>query len=103
MQAKRDLGSEKVHRVATHSLCIVLAVVHKNYTLLRGFGGMMEKFKHILYFTFILMPLFYANGLSVIVIDNLQIFNCQFAVEKFKTKKQIDKEKFAKFMNRVCK
>jgi hypothetical protein len=63
----------------------------------------MEKFKHILYFTFVLMPLFYINGLSVIIIDNLKIFNCQFAVDKFKTKKQIDKEKFAKFMNRVCK
>ena len=63
----------------------------------------VEKFKHILYFTFVLMPLFYINGLSVIIIDNLKIFNCQFAVDKFKTKKQIDKEKFAKFMNRVCK
>ena len=67
------------------------------------YGGIMEKFKHILYFTFILMPLFYINGLSVIIIDNLRIFNCQFTVDKFKTKKQIDKEKFAKFMNRVCK
>lgn len=73
------------------------------YSLCCKPGGVMEKFKHILYFTFILMPLFYINGLSVIIIDNLQIFNCQFAVEKFKTKKQIDKEKFARFMNRVCK
>lgn len=64
----------------------------------------MGKIKHILYFTFVLMPLFYVNGLSVIIIDNLKIFNCQFAVEKFKkTKKQIDKEKFNKMMKRLTK
>lgn len=63
----------------------------------------MEKFKHILYYTFILAPLFFFCGLSVIIIDDRRILNCQFAVDKFKTKKQIDKEKFAKFMNRVCK
>lgn len=63
----------------------------------------MDKFKHCLYFTFVLMPLFYFCGLSVIIIDNLRINNNQFLVSKFKTKKQIDKEKFKKFMNRVCK
>jgi len=64
---------------------------------------MVDKFKHCLYFTFVLMPLFYFCGLSVIIIDNLRINNNQFLVSKFKTKKQIDKEKFKKFMNRVCK
>lgn len=64
----------------------------------------MEKFKHILYFTFVLMPLFYLNGLSVIVIDNFQIFNCQFACKKLaKNKRQIDKQKFEKMMKRICK
>jgi hypothetical protein len=77
--------------------------VYEKLTTLYGYGGYMEKIKHILYYTFILVPLFYFCGLSVIIIDNMQIFNCQFAVEKFKTKKQIDKEKFKKFMNRVCK
>lgn len=82
---------------------IVLAVCAEKLFTTSVVGGTMDKFKHILYFTFILMPLFYINGLSVIIIDNLRILNCQFAVDKFKTKKQIDKEKFAKFMNRVCK
>ena len=64
----------------------------------------MDKIKHCLYFTFILMPLFFVNGLSVIIIDNLRILNCQFAVTKFKkTKRQIDKEKFDKLMRRLTK
>ena len=64
----------------------------------------MDRMKHILYFTFVLMPLFYVNGLSIIIIDSLKIFNCQFACRRFrKTKKQIDKNKFEKFMKRVTK
>lgn len=64
----------------------------------------MEKFKHVLYFTFILMPLFYFCGLSIIIIDNLRINNNQFLVSKLKkTKKQIDKEKFEKMMKRITK
>ena len=74
------------------------------YSLCCKPGGYMEKIKHILYYTFMLMPLFYFCGLSVIIIDNMQIFNCQFACSKFKKKKQeIDKDKFKKFMQRVCK
>lgn len=64
----------------------------------------MEKFKHILYFTFVLMPLFYVCGLSVIIIDNMRIHNCQFAVKHFRRKKQeIDKNKFNKLMKRITK
>ena len=64
----------------------------------------MEKFKHILYFTFVLMPLFFWCGLSIIIIDNMRIHNCQFAVKRFKkNKKQIDKNKFEQFMKRVTK
>ena len=93
---------------------LVLAVVDEKLTTLYGLkmrsslcckpGGTMDKIKHILYFTFILMPLFYINGLSVIIIDNLRILNCQFAVKRFKkNKKQIDKNKFEQFMKRVTK
>ena len=64
----------------------------------------MDKIKHMLYFTFVLMPLFYINGISVIVIDNFKIFNCQFACKRFKKKKQvIDKNKFEKMMKRITK
>lgn len=64
----------------------------------------MDKFKHLLYFTFVLMPLFYWCGLSIIVIDNMQIKNCQFACNKFKKKrKEIDKTKFADMMKRLTK
>ena len=64
----------------------------------------MEKIKHILYYIFVLVPLFFFCGLSVIISDNRQILNCQFFCKKFKKKKQeIDKDKFKKFMQRVCK
>ena len=64
----------------------------------------MEKFKHILYFTFVLMPLFYSCGLSIIIIDNMRIGNCQFMCKKFrKTKQQIDKSKFEQLMKRITK
>lgn len=64
----------------------------------------MDKFKHFLYFTFVLMPLFYWCGVSIIVIDNMQIKNCQFACNRFKKKKlQVDKGKFAKMMKRLTK
>jgi len=64
----------------------------------------MDKFRHILYFTFVLMPLFYWCGLSIIVIDNMYIGNCQFSCKKFRRKKQqIDKNKFAELMKRITK
>lgn len=64
----------------------------------------MDKIKHILYYTFVLVPLFYVCGLSVIIIDNMRIHNCQFAVKRFKKKKQeIDKNKFDKMMKRLTK
>lgn len=69
-----------------------------------GFGGEMDKLKHILYYTFVLVPLFYVNGLSVIIIDDFRIFNCQFACKRFRRKRnQIDKGKFEQFMKRVTK
>ena len=64
----------------------------------------MEKFKHILYYTFVLIPLFYWCGLSVIIIDNMMIYNCQFMCKKiYKKKKEIDKRKFADMMKRLTK
>ena len=64
----------------------------------------MDKIKHILYFTFVLMPLFYVNGLSVIIIDNYRILGCQFSCKRFKKKKQeIDKNKFINMMKRLTK
>lgn len=64
----------------------------------------MEKIKHILYYTFVLMPLFFWCGLSVIIIDNMMIYNCQFACKKFyKKKKDIDKRKFSEMMKRLTK
>ena len=64
----------------------------------------MDKFKHILYYTFIFMPIMFICGLGIIIVDNKEIFNLQFFTKKLKkTKKEIDKEKFAKFMKRVTK
>ena len=64
----------------------------------------MDKLKHILYYTFIFMPIMFVCGLGIIIVDDKEIFNFQFYTKKLKkTKKQIDKEKFAKFMKRVTK
>jgi hypothetical protein len=64
----------------------------------------MEKFLHILWYTFVYIPLIYFNGLSLIILLNEQITGGTFAVKSFRKKKQeIDKKKFAKFMRRVCK
>ena len=50
------------------------------------------------------MPIMFVCGLGIIIIDDKEIFNFQFYTKKLKkTKKQIDKEKFAKFMKRVTK
>lgn len=64
----------------------------------------MEKFLHILWYTFVYIPLIYFNGLSLIILLNEQITGGTFTVKSFRKKKQeIDKKKFAKFMRRVCK
>ena len=64
----------------------------------------MDKLKHCLYFTFVLIPLFYFCGLSIIMIDNKEIVNCQFYCKKLKkTKREIDKYKFEKMMKRLTK
>lgn len=43
-------------------------------------------------------------GLSIIVLADERIVGSTFQVQKFKkTKREIDKEKFAKFMKRVTK
>lgn len=64
----------------------------------------MEKFLHILWFTFIFIPLMYWNGLSLIILCNQKIVMGSFDIKKMRKKKQqIDKDKFAKFMRRVCK
>ena len=66
-------------------------------------GGYMTKLQNIFYYVFILMPICFVCGLGIILIDNKAIINFQFEIKKFKTKKQIDKDKFKKFMQRVCK
>ena len=63
----------------------------------------MTKLQNILYYIFVLMPICFICGLGIILIDNKAVVNFSFEIKKFKTRKQIDKEKFAKFMNRVCK
>ena len=63
-----------------------------------------DKVKNILWFLFIYTPLVTANGLGCILLANEKIVGGSFQVVTFrKTKRQIDKEKFAKFMKRVCK
>jgi hypothetical protein len=66
-------------------------------------GGYMTKLQNILYYVFILMPICFVCGLGIILIDNKAVVNFQFEIKKFKTRKQIDKDKFKRFMNRVCK
>lgn len=64
----------------------------------------MEKLLHILWYTFVYIPLIYFNGLSLIVLLNEKIIGGTFSVKSFrKRKREIDKKKFAKFMRRVCK
>ena len=64
----------------------------------------MEKLKHILWYIFLFRPLTFFVGLSIIILADERIIGSNFQVEKFKkTKRQIDKEKFAKFMKRVTK
>ena len=63
-----------------------------------------DKVKNILWFLFVYTPLVTANGLGGILLANEKIVGGSFQVVTFrKTKRQIDKEKFAKFMKRVCK
>ena len=63
-----------------------------------------DKVKNILWFLFVYTPLVTANGLGCIILANEKIVGGSFQVVTFrKTKRQIDKEKFAKFMKRVCK
>lgn len=64
----------------------------------------MEKFKHVMWYLFIFIPLVMFWGLGIIMISNQRIVTCDFIAKKFVNKKpQIDKQKFAKFMKRVCK
>lgn len=63
-----------------------------------------DKVKNILWFLFVYTPLVTANGLGCILLANEKIVGGSFQVVTFrKTKRQIDKEKFDKFMKRVCK
>jgi formate/nitrite transporter FocA (FNT family) len=64
----------------------------------------MDKLKNLLWYIFLFRPLTFFVGLSIIVLGDEKIIGGNFQVTTFKkTKRQIDKEKFAKFMNRVCK
>lgn len=63
-----------------------------------------DKIVNLLWFLFVYTPLVTMNGVSMIVLADEKIIGGTFRVVTFrKTKKQIDKEKFAKFMKRVCK
>ena len=80
--------------------------MYEKLTTLYGYGGLMtkEKFLHILWYIFVHRPLTFFVGLSIIILADEKIVGSNFQVIKFRKKKQqIDKEKFAKFMNRVCK
>jgi formate/nitrite transporter FocA (FNT family) len=67
-------------------------------------GGMMDKLKNLLWYIFLFRPLTFFVGLSIIVLGDEKIIGGNFQVTTFKkTKRQIDKEKFAKFMQRICK
>lgn len=64
----------------------------------------MEKLKHVLWYLFVFIPLVMFWGLGIIMISNQRIVTCDFIAKRFpKKKQQIDKQKFAKFMKRVCK
>ena len=63
----------------------------------------MTKLQNILYYIFVLMPICFICGLGIILIDNKAIVNFQFEIKKFKTRRQIDKDKFAKMMKRITK
>lgn len=64
----------------------------------------MEKLKHVMWYLFVFIPLVMFWGLGIIMISNQRIITCEFVAKKFANKKQqIDKQKFAKFMKRVCK
>ena len=63
-----------------------------------------EKLKALLHFIFVYSPLTFCVGLSIIILGNERIVQGTFVCEKIKRKrKQIDKEKFAKMMRRLCK
>lgn len=65
----------------------------------------MDKFKNLLWYIFLYSPLVFVNGLGIILLANEKIIggNFQTVVFRKKRKQEIDKEKFAKFMRRVCK
>lgn len=65
----------------------------------------MEKFKNLLWYIFLYSPIVFVNGLGIILLANEKITGGTFqtTIFKKKTKRQIDKEKFAKFMKRVTK
>ena len=63
-----------------------------------------EKLKALLHFIFVYSPLTFCVGLSIIILGNERIVHGQFVCQALKkTKRQIDKEKFAKMMRRLCK
>ena len=64
----------------------------------------MDKLKNVLWYVFVFRPLTFFVGLSIIIVGDEKIVGGTFQVTTFKkTKRQIDKEKFTKFMKRVTK
>lgn len=63
-----------------------------------------EKLLALLHFIFVYSPLTFGVGLSIIILGGERIVHGTFVCEKIRKKKRnIDKEKFAKMMRRLCK
>ncbi len=62
------------------------------------------RLKAILYLFFVIVPFFINSALELIVIRGCNILDFSFKVNKIKVKKKkIDKQKFGKLMERICK
>ena len=94
-----------MHIVTSHSFWNSSGgCVRKTIHSLGSYGGIMDKLKNVLWYIFLFRPLTFFVGLSIIILGDEKIIGGNFQVTTFKkTKRQIDKEKFAKFMKRVCK
>ena len=65
----------------------------------------LDKLKNLIWFVFLYYPITVVNGIGLIILANERITGGYFTTSIFrkKSKRQIDKEKFAKMMKRICK
>lgn len=65
----------------------------------------LDKLKNLIWFVFLYYPITVVNGIGLILLANERITGGYFTTKLFKkkNKSQIDKEKFAKMMKRICK